>query len=195
MVFLLYISGDIKDICAIVYIYDCCKTFKKIKMIRKISIIVLTSLLILSCSSDNEEESETLDSIVGSWQPVKFYTKFKDGTEETFLFSDCQKQSRYIFKKNGSIETIVYNFDEASNSCTTEFQSLSKFLSGTWENLGDNSYKAVNTFMDTRNGVEYTETDFRKISFPDSESLNELYDLFDEFSRQEYTITEYKKIE
>ena len=165
----------------------------------KIFKLLLTTLFIIitsSCTKETKQENKNLDSIIGSWQPVKIFTKFKDGSNETIEFNACIQKSRYIFKEDLSIELITYDYEDGiGNNCTTEYSPLSKFLRGTWENLGENLYKSVHTHLDYGNGEEYTETDILNITFPDSQTLNETYDQFNDSSNEEYTIIVYTRIE
>ena len=47
--------------------------------------VIFTSFLIFSCTSENGDENEILDPIIGSWQSIKYTTKFKDATDEIYL--------------------------------------------------------------------------------------------------------------
>ncbi len=158
--------------------------------------VIFTSFLIFSCTSENGDKNEILDPIIGSWQSIKITTKFKDGTEEIYLYNDCEQKSTYSFFEDGTIDIILYAFDNSDPKiCSTEPQSLSTFIEGNWENLGNKLYQFPITYLDNGNGKEYSETETAKVSFPNSSTFEYLLDSFHENSEEEYIVIVYKKVE
>lgn len=158
--------------------------------------IIFASLIIFSCTSENGGKNEILDPIIGSWQSIKITTKFKDGTEEIYLYNDCEQKSTYSFFEDSTIDIVLYAFDDSDPKiCSTQTHYLSTFVKGNWENLGNKIYQFPITYLDNGNGKEYSETETAKVSFPNSTTFEYLLDSFHENSREEYIVIVYKKVE
>ncbi len=102
-------------------------------MNRNIILSALLSLTIIFISCNEDDNSEP-DFIIGEWQP---FLAFGEG--EFFEFSDCQKQGTLIFENNGVCSGSTYL--ETVNANNEIECSLIDSGTGTWTNLGENTYE------------------------------------------------------
>lgn len=110
--------------------------FKKI--IKKLLILSITILSLISCSSNDDN----LDPIIGTW--YKF-------SEEGIESSDCEKKTTVTFNENSNFKSISY--ESIDNECIKEDE-----YSSNWKNKGSGVYS-------TGTGNEATDA---TVSFSDS---------------------------
>ncbi|WP_027137210.1 lipocalin-like domain-containing protein [Gaetbulibacter saemankumensis] len=93
---------------------------------KKLSIILLT-FLIVACSSDNNETV----SIVGIWKPIAEVQVCSTGSRETYPYDACEQKSRVTFASNGMLN--ITDFDDYTGDCLEDYNE-----NGTWTlNGGD----------------------------------------------------------
>lgn len=94
---------------------------------KKLLILLLVSIITISCSSDNEENTQ--DPIIGTWTLFAI---------ENIEVSDCLKQSTWIFNENGT--ATKQDYEEANQQCNSQPRE-----NATWENLNNGSYRIIPT--------------------------------------------------
>ena len=104
--------------------------FKK-NMMKKLLYLFIASTFLISCSSNDGYYS--LDPIIGEWQQFSYTF---NGEESELQIDECGKKSTYVFFKNGTGDSILFDF--TSNDCTPFVGTL------TWENIGDSTYNIDN---------------------------------------------------
>ncbi len=92
---------------------------------KKLILIALASLSLISCRKDDDEKEESL--ILGTWKTIEYrYISGKDGSIiylATIPETDCLRKSNYIYKNNGKFVTeFFYNSEtgECGNIAYTE---------------------------------------------------------------------------
>lgn len=113
---------------------------------KKIILLLITIVSLYSCSSN--DENETTDAIIGTWQ-LNSYTEI--GVERS---DECSRKTTINFSENG-IATVI-GFENDGNSCKSETYTMN------WKNSGDSNY----TF-DTNDG----QTHSFKITFSQNNSV------------------------
>jgi len=145
----------------------------------------LIGLVILSCSSEDDNNPNTQDPIVGEWKEVKV-VEFSNGQMYSSTPNDCLKLNRQIFKSDGTYAFKVY--DNEFNGCSLFEESTS----GNWSKMGSNyevNFMYYSAYRDEElNGNEDTEYEERKITIE-----NDTLKLSYEFSPTEITIINYIK--
>lgn len=137
---------------------------------KKIILLLITIVSLSSCSS-NDDDTASLNAIIGNWQ-LKSITE--NGTERT---TDCTRKSTLTFLENGSATSKDYNDD--SGICENDDNGTF-----TWENTTGSIYKIIEdgdisevqinfsqdkstfsiTFSETFDGVVYSLiTTYKKI--------------------------------
>ena len=113
---------------------------------------LLLILILASCSKKDDTGSDDdmileIDLIIGNWKPIKQVDFFEDSTSETYNYSTCQQQSRYIFESNGIYDFFNYNTDINGNCVITQVNP--KFVEGVWEKLSEGVYKFTSTYFNS----------------------------------------------
>ena len=154
---------------------------------------ILIGLSILSCSSDDDENSQ--DTLIGIWKPIKFVELYQNAGEVTYEDLGCYEQSRFTFSSNSSFNQQL--FEENNNGDCIEDNS-DNFISGTWEKISDNQYNIQitlfnedtqqnETFIGEQDEITFPDQNTMIIKFIDGEEINgdvlEYY--YDEYSRVE----------
>jgi len=98
---------------------------------KKLLYLFITSIFLISCSSDDDNNS-SLEPIIGEWQ----LTSYKFNGEEKA--NDCDKKSTTTFFKNGTGNSIGFDFTQ--NKCERFTDTF------TWVNLGDSKYRTDNGY-------------------------------------------------
>jgi hypothetical protein len=131
--------------------------FKSLK--KKILFAIL--VIIVSCSKEEVNLPEKMDSIIGSWSPIVglMTGEIIDGDygKESFKYSfgECAKEKGHItFKDDGSLDFINYlgNFN---NGC----KIIEKAKDVYWESEGDSTYVASGIISQINNDGTYKEKD------------------------------------
>lgn len=93
-------------------------------------LIALITLFLLSCSEDDDTETPTEISIVGTWKPISYVNVCNDGTKSEDDLNACKQRSRYVFNEFGTVNFQEYNFED--NNC-----EAGELLIGSYEVTGD----------------------------------------------------------
>ena len=141
------------------------------KIYKSILTLFIGSLLI-ACSSDGDGTVNELDSIIGSWTPIRNVKISNDDTEEIYLYNECERMSRFIFKENGELE--ISRFETLNDSSQDCASSETIFISGSWENIGEGLYETEQT--NQFDGEEFIDLDTPLISFPSENLMRETYE-------------------
>lgn len=107
------------------------------KNLKKIATILL---LILTSCNDEENNDNSLDQLIGTWE---YSTMFEN--EKQITAKDC-KPSTIEFTTNGNRTDIYYNRNNSGECVIVETINM------TWMKLKDNSYQF------THNGFDYTDS-------------------------------------
>jgi len=71
--------------------------------VKKLTLLALISLFIISCRKDDDEKSESI--IIGTWKLIDYRSvSGKDGSiiySNTIPENDCKRKSNYNYKNNG----------------------------------------------------------------------------------------------
>ncbi|MCG8184271.1 lipocalin family protein [Tenacibaculum piscium] len=99
---------------------------------KKIILVFATMMFLFSCSSETEKvpednETEEVDIIVGSWKFIK-----KKGEE---AINNCDFQDTYVFRKDNSYSFNDYN--DNSGLCEKDAKESRK---GYWKNNNNKTY-------------------------------------------------------
>ncbi|WP_339849512.1 lipocalin family protein [uncultured Dokdonia sp.] len=98
------------------------------KFILLLSVITLT---LNSCSSDDDNTTvQAEDSFIGIWTQSK---SVFEGNDQPL--DDCDRQSSFTINLDGTFTESSY-FTNSAGICELDFSDP-----GTWENLGNNTYK------------------------------------------------------
>lgn len=103
----------------------------------KNSTLILSILLIISCSEDNEN---SIDPIIGNWE---YSTQFLNGIQTTT--NDC-KPATIEFTESGNRTDLYYQQNNSGECLIVDTVNM------TWKYLNNNSYQF------TQNGFDFTET-------------------------------------
>ncbi len=98
------------------------------KKLNLITLVLLTGLTILSCSS-NDDKNETKDKqelLIGKWKKIKLATICAPDNEISEEYSVCQQKGTTTFYANGTYLDIPYI--EYNNECISDGET-----SGTWQ--------------------------------------------------------------
>jgi len=122
-------------------------------MKKLILILSVTVLIFNSCSTDesnnddgtsNDDSESQVDLFIGIWSHSR---TFFEGVERSI--GDCNRQSNFTVNSDGTFIQTVY-YTASGGSCQLDFEDL-----GTWENLGDNTYRI--SYDSDEDGDIYTE--------------------------------------
>ncbi|RDK88214.1 hypothetical protein [Marinirhabdus gelatinilytica] len=169
---------------------------------KKTFYFLLSILVLISCSKnddsntpENEMEMEMeADLIIGSWKPIKQVNFYEDGTSDTYNYSSCQQQSRYIFEINSNYDFYNYNPDGNGDCVITEVNP--EFIEGVWEKLSEGVYKLTSTYFNNvtqENETQIYITD--EILFPNSNKMRWRVNTNDVYNgnNRDYYYTEFNK--
>lgn len=98
------------------------------KKTQLILLIFISTLILSSCSSDDDSNSI---SIVGIWKPIAEVDVCSTGSEETYNYSTCEQLSRTTFSSNGTLN--ISEFDDNTGDCIEDYN-----VNGTWVLNGGN---------------------------------------------------------
>jgi hypothetical protein len=157
---------------------------------------ILIGLTILSCSSDDNNDSN-LDPLIGIWKPIKEVETYVDNSTIDFDFSSCHQMSRYTFSENGTLNIVEFANDEITGNCEERTEPILTF--GSWEKNSIGEYRLITTYTYTANQQSYTDDDIPdvfefsnnnntlKIGYADDEIINgnQLQNYYTEFVRVE----------
>ncbi len=108
-------------------------------MKKLILLLSVFTLVLTSCSSDDDSSSSSQDPLVGTW---KYYKYLENDVEQ--VIDLCEIEETLVVSANGII--TISEYEEDAGDCV-----LDVTLSGTWENLGSNSYSittSAGTFVE-----------------------------------------------
>ena len=97
--------------------------------------MMVIGLLILSCSTDENNTNVMIDPIVGQWNFVRSID-FDGQQEVEFLANNCNSQSSQVFSDNGTYSFTTYDFEDPNSNCVNRYFSTS----GNW-NLNNGVYQ------------------------------------------------------
>lgn len=82
---------------------------------KKILLIALASLSIISCRKDDDESEVT---IVGNWKIDKHIARYGNGSTVTETLDECQTKTNFTFSNDGKLNFIAYfKGGEQSTNC------------------------------------------------------------------------------
>ncbi|TCI84512.1 lipocalin family protein [Tenacibaculum sp. M341] len=125
------------------------------KKISLILFLVLNSLLV-SCSSNDNDENITQDLLIGKWKRFKNETICSSGSESSEEYSACQQNGTITFKSDGTFVDEPYIF--FNNNCEVD-----GVYNGSWEVIdgelftkqnGNASSKKVDYFQISDNSLK-----------------------------------------
>ncbi len=91
---------------------------------RKILLFFVGLLMFTTLSCDNEDPI-VYPEVTGVWKPVQMVKTVVNNvnapTSETFLYSDCEQESRWEFRENGTGK-ILWRVELNPNTCTTAYE-------------------------------------------------------------------------
>ena len=114
---------------------------KKVFLIIKLVVILS---IIISCSSDDDSQS---DPLVGTWKLIEFTSNGR-----TTILEGCVTETTYEFKENGTFLIQVYN-ENIDNNCVIIDTS-----NGEWNNKNGNIYEFKADSSDTFTEAEVVFT-------------------------------------
>lgn len=122
-------------------------------------ILYFFSLLILSCSSDNE--NNTLN-IIGVWE-FDYAEVLSDSEDEVLFYnwnyiSNCFNGTKFTFLSNGDLVFNNLVYDIATEQCVSSNDLLYNF---TWESLGNSDYRISYTYIDELDNPHNTFNNFK----------------------------------
>lgn len=94
---------------------------------KKFILLIISTLVFISCNSSNESLENSNDIIVGSW---KLKSQKVDGNETA---TDCSKKTTFIFEADFILRQNFYNLK--NGSCIAENEIISS-----WFNNGNSEY-------------------------------------------------------
>jgi len=81
-------------------------------------------MIFSSCSND-DSSNPNVNPIVGTWNPTKEVDLCSTGSEEVFLYNECQQTRELTFFENGSLN--IKEYDMPVDECI-----LTNDTNGTW---------------------------------------------------------------
>lgn len=135
---------------------------------RKLNLLIaiLIGLLILSCSSDDNDNIQTeTELIVGIWKPLS-ELQVVNGVEETDSYA-CGEVTTFTFLQNGDYTFTSFQQDD-NNDCIEQNEYI---ISGTWEKLQANEYKLTTSFENINTSEIQTEIETKEITFSGNNSM------------------------
>jgi hypothetical protein len=135
---------------------------------KKILLLAAVTISIISCSKSDSSESST-DKIVGKWVETSATSQIGANGTPTSILEQCATLGNISFSATSETSGTFINTYYYPNS-TTFACELQPIASGTWTNLGNNTY---NTMYSGQTGVDVTTVNF---SNNDRTMLVTLYD-------------------
>ncbi len=106
---------------------------------KKVLYLFIASIILIACSGneENEENENSVDPIIGSWQ---LQSILHDGRVNKA--TTCDKKSKIIFLEDGTVNESAFFNDRKPIINQSENQESCKGLTinGTWKNEGDLKY-------------------------------------------------------
>lgn len=99
------------------------------KTILNLMVLAISSLYFISCSSSDEEPTNSLE-LSGIW---KYQQKLVNGVDK---LDDCQRKSTSNIKTNGTFESTFYL--ETNGDC-----KIDDNINGNWQRIDGNKFKVV----------------------------------------------------
>ena len=130
---------------------------------KKIILLLSIGLLIISCSSENSEEPQNIDLIVGEWKNLNLELIYQNGITETEEYPVHTLNNRIRFENNGNITGIQYEVNGLGDISSIEF-------SGTWKKLSDDKYSYTLTAIN--NNQQTNTITPESITFPNTNTMN-----------------------
>ena len=143
-------------------------------MNKKIISLVLSALL-LSCSTgDNEEnKTESIDPIIGTWKLTNIRIVLENGNETGEGYLDyCEKKDTYSFFADNTLEFTDFGAGYTDEECRDDPFSGENNPKGTWENTGNSTYIFHRS---EKNGYPFQTINIAE--FPNSSKMIFSYDL------------------
>jgi hypothetical protein len=131
---------------------------------KKIILLLITIISLSSCSS-NDDDTASLNAIIGNWQ---LQSITENGEERS---NDCSRKSTVTFLENGNGSNISYdeNYDGNGNAtCENDFNGTF-----TWENLTGSVYKVIEDGDITEVQITFSQ-DKSTFSIEMSETFNDV---------------------
>ncbi|TJY37936.1 lipocalin family protein [Pontimicrobium aquaticum] len=122
----------------------------KNQILKSILGIVMLSLLLTGCSSDNSTDNndDTNDEIIGVWKPLQAVFIDSSGTMTTDNYSDCEQTGRTTISTNGNFAQTGYY---PVTTCGLEFDNT-----GDWQIVNQNILRiTLNGQVDNGNIGDY----------------------------------------
>ena len=98
------------------------------KNIKLFSAILISALILSSCSNNDDSNST---SIVGIWKPIAEVDVCSTGSEQVYDYSSCEQNGRTTFSSNGTLN--ITEFDDNTGDCIEDYNE-----NGAWTLNGDN---------------------------------------------------------
>lgn len=99
---------------------------------KRIFNLLITSLFLISCGSNNDNVNLSTDKIVGNWN------LFSQKIDDTETITDCTKQTTFNFESDRILRQTFYSF--FNNNCSAGSQIISS-----WVFSGDSKYRITNS--------------------------------------------------
>lgn len=106
---------------------------------KRLFLILLTIVFLLSCSSDDEVPK---DSIVGYWKPVGISLLLNDGTAKEVALTECELHTYMSMQKEGGFHLQIHTYDEDNESCYSHISSYN----ANWNKVSENQYSVEMKF-------------------------------------------------
>ncbi len=151
----------------------------------KKALLLLFTVLCISCNNNDNNNPESTDLIVGTWTEIGYGT-ISDTNDVEFFEYDyfCATLGRYVFNGDGTFR--VETFDGPDNNCTS-----TGVVTGTWEKIGNTSY-LISILSDTSDDDPQTGREVTvRVEFPSNDRMQFIYEInqggiafeYDEYSR------------
>ncbi len=161
-------------------------------------LIFLLAILIVSCSESSESDENSLNnttSIIGIWKPIKFIDVCSTGSEEVYVFTICEQQSRIEFTEYDTVNSTWYGNDsncesDGPSNGVGSYTIIGNVLSITWQGefdpIEDNNSEIWTIFELSSNKLKLSQT----YSNPDP-----VYDICDGTGLWDYFYYEFVRAE
>jgi len=125
-------------------------------------LLILVSTLIISCKSDDEDNSNPEELIIGVWKPMKEVSECPNGDVFTYEHSECSQTGRMTFGESGYFQEIAKSGDGIGIGCGVDYND-----EGTWSiengnlsiNYGSGNINEVTYFKVTNNTLKVGQYD------------------------------------
>jgi len=148
--------------------------------IKHLFVIIFVSILLISCSSDDDSASNPSDNLTVEEQLIGFWTResFENESGVSEL-TECDKQTTQEFTENNILNLTVYVDNDDFTGCEVALQS-----SANWELLSDTELKVFNDQQEIVSDIE--------IETINNETFLTVTDNFDDGT---FSINVFKKVE